>query len=110
MLEFVEEAFDEIAIAVEERAEGRDAFSVWHGFDAGPCAACRQSSAHGIAVVGAVSKQDAAFTKTVEHVIGGPAVVGLVRLFAGGALRRIALEKLAYRYRSISSRAPAGLF
>jgi hypothetical protein len=38
-----------------------DAFAVWHRFDAGPCAACRQSGAHGVAVVGAIGKQDAAF-------------------------------------------------
>ena len=76
-LRFFEEAFDDIAIAVKERAVSRDALSVRCGFDAGPCAARSQSGAHGTTVVGAISKQDAAFAKGVEHVIGGSTVMGL---------------------------------
>ena len=70
MLEFVEEALDEIAVAVEERAELWDAFAVRHWLDAGPCAAGCQSGSHGIAVVGAVGEQDAAFAKAIEHIAG----------------------------------------
>jgi len=60
MLESVEKAFDEIAIAVEEWTEGRDALWVRHWLDAGACAAFAKSGAHSVAVVSSVSKQDAA--------------------------------------------------
>ena len=66
MLEFAEEAFDEIAIAIEERAEGRDAFAARHRFDAGPGTAIGEGRAQGVAVVGAVAEQDAAFAKTTQ--------------------------------------------
>ncbi len=55
MLEFAEEALDESAISLEERADRRDAFAVGHRLDAGPCAAGRQGRAHRIAVVCAVA-------------------------------------------------------
>src|SRR3546814_11782122 len=77
MFEFIEESFDEITVSVEERAESRDVLTVRHWLDAGPCAACGQSGAHGVAVIGTVSKQDAAFAKTIEHVIGGSTVMRL---------------------------------
>ena len=77
MFEFVEEALDEVPIAVEERAESWDALAVRHGFDAGPCSARCQGGAHGVAVVGAIGKQDAAFAEAIEHVSGRSAVVRL---------------------------------
>src|SRR3546814_8911756 len=66
MFEFIEESFDEITVSVEERAESRDVLTVRHWLDAGTCAACGQSGAHGVAVIGTVSKQDAAF-KSEAH-------------------------------------------
>src|SRR3546814_15512086 len=77
MFEFIEESFDEITVSVEERAESRDVLTVRHWLDAGPCPACGQSGAHGVAVIGTVSQQDAAFAKTIEHCIGGSTVMRL---------------------------------
>src|SRR3546814_7305798 len=77
MLEFAEETLDEVAIAVEERAERRDALAVRHGLDAGPCAAFGQGRAHGVAVIGAVAEQDTALAKAVEPVAGAAPVMRL---------------------------------
>ena len=77
MFKFVEEAFDEVTIAIEERAEGRDAFSVGHWLDACPCAPRCQGISHGIAIVGTVGQQNAAFAEAIEHIIGRSPVMGL---------------------------------
>src|SRR5512139_2815199 len=77
MLEFAEEAFDEVAIAVEERTERRDTLTVRHRFDAGPCAAFGEARAHGVAVVGAIGEQDASLPEAVEHILGAAPVVRL---------------------------------
>src|ERR1051326_4342818 len=58
MLELVEEALDEIAVAIEEGAEGRDVDAPRHGLDVGPRAALGQAGAQSVAVVGAVGEQD----------------------------------------------------
>lgn len=39
IFELAEEALDEVRIAIEERAESRDAFPVRHGLDVGLCSA-----------------------------------------------------------------------
>lgn len=77
MFEFAEEAFDEVAIAIEERTEGRDTFSVGHWLDACPCAARCQGISHGVAIVGTVGQQDAAFARAIEHIVGRSSVMGL---------------------------------
>ena len=77
VFELVEEALDEVAVAVEEGAEGRDVLAVWHRLDVGPGAACGEGLAQGVAVVGAVGQQDLAGAKRCEHVLGAAAVMGL---------------------------------
>ena len=47
MLELIEEALDEIAETVEERAEGWDVDAPWHRFDVGEGAAVSQGLAQG---------------------------------------------------------------
>ena len=68
MLEFAEEAFDEIAIATEERVERRDAYPARPRLDAGPCTACGQGRAHGVAVVSVVAEQNIALAKAIGHI------------------------------------------
>jgi hypothetical protein len=50
----VDEAFDQIAVAIEERADGHFAFAVRNGFDAGPRAAFSKLIAHRVAAAGAI--------------------------------------------------------
>lgn len=77
VLELVEEAFDQVAVSMEERAERGDAFAVPHGSDAGPCSACSQCRAHDVAVIGAVGKQDVPFAQAVEHIVGRASIMRL---------------------------------
>src|SRR3546814_19306419 len=77
MLEFAEETLDEVAIAVEERAERRDALAVRHGLDAGPSPAFGQGRAHGVAVIAAVAEQDTGLATAVAPVAGASPVMRL---------------------------------
>lgn len=77
VFELAEEALDEVAISVEEAAEGRDVPAVWHRLDVGPGAAGRQIGSEGVAVVGTVGEQDLAVGEGGEHIGGTPAVMGL---------------------------------
>src|SRR5262249_20523716 len=77
MLEFAEEALDQIAIAVEEGAEGRDPHATSHGLDVGPCTVAGDVLAEGVAVVGAIGQEDLARPEARQHVLGALAVMGL---------------------------------
>src|SRR5450631_358108 len=77
VLEFAEEAFDEVAVAIEEGAERRAAFAAGHRLDVGPCAARGHLEAQGITVVGAIGEQHVAAAERIEHVGGAPAIVCL---------------------------------
>src|SRR5579863_5719515 len=79
MLELVEEPLDEVAIAIEERAEGWDVDAPRHWFDVGPSPALGQAVAEGIAVISAVGQQGLAGTKTIKQIDCAPAVMGLAR-------------------------------
>jgi hypothetical protein len=68
--EFVEEAFDEVAVSVEKAAEGRNVFAVGHRLDIGPDAACREGAAERVAVVGAIGEQDLTVAEILEQVGG----------------------------------------
>src|SRR5579871_7037156 len=63
MLDLVEEPLDEVAIAIEKRAEGRNVDAPRHGFDVRPRAARGQAVAEGIAVISAVGEQGLASTE-----------------------------------------------
>src|SRR6516162_6676961 len=77
MLEFVEEALDEVAVAVEPWAERGEVDAVRHRLDVRPSAASRHLDVQGIAVIGTVSEQDLALAHAVEHVGGAASVVRL---------------------------------
>ena len=69
MLELIEEAFDEISEAIQERAEGGDVDAPGHRLDVGPGSAFGRAVAQGVAVVGAITEQDLAFAQGVEHTL-----------------------------------------
>src|ERR1700733_4316397 len=75
MLEFVEEAFDEISEAIEIGAEGGDVHPIGRGLC--PCALACEAGPQGVAVVAAVGQKDLALAETVEHVVGASSVMGL---------------------------------
>src|SRR5262245_31578760 len=77
MLQFAEEALDQIAIAVEEGAEGRDLHAPGHGLDVGPSALARHILAQGVAVVCAIGQEDLAGPEARQDVFGALAVMGL---------------------------------
>jgi hypothetical protein len=53
MAEFIEEAFDEVAEAIEVDAEGGDVHPVGHRLDVAPCLSC-ETRPEGVAIVAAV--------------------------------------------------------
>ena len=75
MLELIEEALDEVAVAVKEWAEGRDVLAVWHRLDVGPGPA--QGIAQPVAVVSAIGQRDLPVADAAEHVDGTASVMGL---------------------------------
>ena len=58
MLDFVEEASDEISVAVKVGAERRDVPAVRHRLDVSPRAAFIEALAQRVAVIGAVSQKN----------------------------------------------------
>jgi len=77
LFEFVEEALDKIASAIEPFAKGGRVASLRHGSHIGSCAARCKCLAQGIGVVGAVSQQNVASADGAEHVFGATSVMGL---------------------------------
>jgi hypothetical protein len=77
MFDLVEEPLDEVAVSIEEGAEGRDVLASRHRLDVRPRTALGQILAEPIAVIGAVGKQDLAGAEMVEHIVGALAVMGL---------------------------------
>src|SRR5262249_35932564 len=72
-----EETLDEIAVAIEEGAEGRDVLAVGHRLDVGPRTAPGEIVAQPVGVIAAVGQQDLPRPETPEHVSGALAVVRL---------------------------------
>ena len=56
VLELVEEALDQISVAIEPWAEDRHVDPVWHGLDVGPGAPVGHLLAQAIAIVAAVGE------------------------------------------------------
>ncbi len=77
VLDLVEEALDEVAAFVEARTEGRWIYTLVERADVGPCTPADNLGAQRVAVVAAVSQQDAFARQRVEHVHGALAVVRL---------------------------------
>lgn len=77
MLQFIEEAFDEITPLVESRAERRWVNAMVERADVGGRTLGRDHSAQSVAVVAAISQQDALAGQRAEQVRGAPAVVRL---------------------------------
>ena len=77
MLEFVEEAFDQIALPVEPFAERGGIEPVWHRPNVGPGAAFRHGIAQSVGIVGPVGQQNVALLDALEHVVGAAPVMRL---------------------------------
>lgn len=77
VLEFVEEALDDVAISIEEAAESGDMNAVRHRLDVRPCAAFVKGLAHPVAVISAVGEQNLTVAEIIQHVVGAPAVMRL---------------------------------
>src|SRR5215212_8687590 len=77
VLELVEEALDEVAVAVQEWAEGRNVDAPWHRFDVGPGPTIEQRPTQRVAIVGAIGQQDLPGADAVQHIGGAAAIVGL---------------------------------
>ena len=57
VLDLVEEARDDVAVAIEERAQAGRVFPTRDRLDAGPCTSRFQALAQGIGVIGPVGQQ-----------------------------------------------------
>jgi hypothetical protein len=77
VFDFVEEAFDEVPVFVEEPTERRFTDALWHGADIGPSAARIHFCAQGIGVISPVGKQDIPFAHSIEHVRRATAIGSL---------------------------------
>src|SRR5690606_28574171 len=75
--ELVEEALNQVAEAVEIGAEGRHVDAARHRLDIGPGATLGQTRSQGVAVIGAVGKQNLARPDGCEHIGGAASVMGL---------------------------------
>jgi hypothetical protein len=58
VFDFVEEALDEISVAIEVRAESRDVLAVRPRLDVRPCSSLIEALARFVAVVGPVGQKD----------------------------------------------------
>jgi hypothetical protein len=86
LLEFAEEALEEIAVSIDVGAEGRPTLAVRHGLDVGPGATCCHLDPERVAVIGTVGKQHIAIAEGGEHIDSAAAIMRL----AGGELERSA--------------------
>src|SRR3984957_16246214 len=77
MFDLVEEAFDQVAEAIEVGAEGWDVHPVWHWLDVAPRALTCEARPQGVAVVTAVGEEDLALAETGEHVVSASPVMSL---------------------------------
>ena len=77
VLEFVEEALDEVSLLVEERAEEGDVDPVRHRLDVRPSTLLVDGLAQGIAIVSPVGQQGLARADACQHVGSTAAVVRL---------------------------------
>lgn len=77
MFEFVEVSLDQVALLVDPLAEGETAGSGFLRRDVCPSAALRCQFANGVAVIGAVGKQDRIGLESAKHGDGGLAVMRL---------------------------------
>jgi hypothetical protein len=59
-VDFIEEALDEIAVAIEEGADGLNFVSPWQGLDVGPSTTILHGLEHGVRIVSAVGDEELA--------------------------------------------------
>lgn len=77
MLDLVEEALDEVAAFVELRTEGGRINALVERSDVGPCTLTDNHGAQRVAVVAAVSQQNAFARQCAKHVDGALAIMRL---------------------------------
>ena len=106
MFDFAEEPFDEVAIAVKERAEGRHVDPSWHRLDVGPSTTICQGLTQGVTVVGSISKEGLTGADVVEHVTSAPAVMRLAFGQLEGNRIAVGIDKGMDLRRQPAPRAP----
>ena len=79
MLELTEEAFDQIALAIERFAEAWFPFAIGFGRDVGHCALRFDQVADAVGIISLVGQNDGVRIEAIEQAICGRPVVGLTR-------------------------------
>lgn len=79
MFEFIEEAFDQVAIFVEERTEGGFALLLRHRRDIRLCALGGDRRAQIIGIISTVGEQYIIRAQTIQHFERAMAIIGLPR-------------------------------
>jgi len=106
MFELVEEALDEVAEAIEVRAESGDVHALGYRLDVGPGSAIGQPLAEGVAVVGAISEENLTGTNAVQHIGGATAVMSLAFAQFDGDRVAVGIDDGMDLGRQSSARAP----
>ncbi len=105
VLEFVEEPFDSIALAVEPSRKGRPVFPVWHQADIAPGAAFGEAIAQGVAIIGAIRQEDVPGLNGSEHIGGFASIVSLPLAQFQGNWQAIGIDKRVDLRRQAAARA-----
>jgi hypothetical protein len=102
----MQEALDEVAVAIKERTESWDIDPVRHRLEVGPSALVLQLLTQRIAVVGAVGQRDLLGTEIIEHVDGATPVMGLALGHLAHDRIAVAIDKGMDFGRQSAARAP----
>src|SRR5690606_9122992 len=106
VLEFVEEALDEVSVTIKKGTESRRVEASGHRFDARPGAAFLDRLTQSVGVVGAVSEQDVSLAQTVQHIERASAVMGLAGRELEGDGPPLGIDQGMDLGRQSTSRAP----
>src|SRR5690606_10801154 len=106
VLEFVEEALDEVSVTIKKGTESRRVEASGHWFDARPGAAFLDRLTQSVGVVGAVSEQDVSLAQTVQHIERASAVMGLAGRELEGDGPPLGIDQGMDLGRQSTSRAP----
>ena len=106
VLDFAEEAFNAMTVAIEERTEGGWVLASWHRLYVGDGTAIGEPGAKLIAVIGGIGEQDIMFADRLEHVGGALAIMGLARRYLQRHRQTLGIDKSVDLGRQPASRAP----
>ena len=106
VLEFVEEAFDEVTVSVEEGAERRHPLAAREWLDVGPGALRVEGGPQRIAVIGGVAEQDLIAAESAEHIGGTSAIMSLTFGQLQADRQAVGVDERVDLGRQPASRAP----